>query len=200
MDGVHRAGASDLLYATVDLPPGGRGQCRRLLVVADGGPEKVWQQVYPVGMDERCRLRLAVRDRDSEEPVRDAHVARCFPWSLPDRYLSIRDKDGNELHLFGSIDEVPEASRQVVMEELAAQEFVPRILRVHEIDDSFDIIIWKADTDCGPVEFQVKHDEDIRLLGDNYVIIKDHSGMLFEVPDLDALDEKSRALIEDRLS
>ncbi len=134
------------------------------------------------------------------QSVSDCRVARCFPWSLPDRFLSVRDKDGNELHLFGSLDEVPDGTRQVLIDELAAQEFVPKILRVHEIDDSFEIVVWQADTDRGPVEFQVKDDEDIRVLGDSQVLVKDHNGMLFEIPNLEAMDEASRTLIEDRLS
>ena len=137
---------------------------------------------------------------DGRKPVKECRVARCFPWSMPERFISIRDKDGNELHLFGSIDDVPEGCRPVVTEELGAQEFVPKILRVHEIDDTFEIIVWKADTDRGPVEFQVKDDEDVRALTDDCVVIRDHAGMLFEIPDLNALDEKSRALVEDRLS
>jgi len=136
---------------------------------------------------------------EGAKPILDCRVARCFPWSIPDRHISIRDSDGNELHLFGSIQDVPEHSRELVIEELAAQEFIPKILRVHEINDTFEILIWKAETDRGPIEFQVR-DEDIRTLGDNHVVIKDDTGILFDVPDLGALDETSRLLIEDRLN
>ncbi|MBN1344904.1 MAG: DUF1854 domain-containing protein [Phycisphaerae bacterium] len=136
---------------------------------------------------------------DGRAPTKDCRIARCFPWTEPDRFISIRDKEGNELHLFGSIENVPAESRGVVEDELRAQEFVPRIRRVHAIDDTFEIMIWKADTDRGPVEFQVKDDEDIRVLGDDYVVVKDHTGMLFEIPDLRSLDERSRGLVEDRL-
>jgi len=137
---------------------------------------------------------------DGQKPVKECRVARCFPWSMPERFISIRNKDGNELHLFDSIEDVPEGCRPVVTEELGAQEFVPRILRVHEIDDTFEIIVWKADTDRGPVEFQVKDDEDVRALTDDCIVIRDHTGMLFEIPDIGELDERSRALVEDRLS
>ncbi len=137
---------------------------------------------------------------DGREPVANCRVARCFPWSLPDEFISVRDKDGNEVHLFRSIEDVPDDSRRILMDELLAQEFVPKILRVHEIDDTFDILVWKADTDHGPVEFQVKDDEDIRPISENRLVIKDHAGMLFEIPDLEVLDEHSRGLVEDRLS
>ena len=49
------------------------------------------------------------------------------------------------------------------------------------------------------MEFQVRYDEDVRPLGENRVVIKDHKGMLFEIPNLEALDETSWALVEDRL-
>jgi hypothetical protein len=136
---------------------------------------------------------------DGRDPIKDCRIARCFPWTEPDRFLSVRDKDGNELHLFGSIDNVPDESREVVEDELRAQEFVPKIRRVHEIDDTFEVMIWKVDTDRGPAEFQVKDDEDIRVLEGDYVVIKDHTGMLFEIPDLAGLDDRSQGLVEDRL-
>ena len=131
--------------------------------------------------------------------ISDCRVARCFPWSLPDQFISVRDNDGNEVHLFASLEGVVAASRRLLLAELAAQEFIPRIQRVHDIDDTFDILIWKVDTDRGRMEFQVRYDEDVRPLGENRVVIKDHKGMLFEIPNLEALDETSRALVEDRL-
>ena len=134
------------------------------------------------------------------KPVPECRVVRCLPWSLPDQYVSILDKEGNQVRLFRSLDEVPASCREVVTEELAAQYFVPRIDRVRRVDDSFDVLIWVVDTDSGPVEFQVKHDEDIRVLDNHRVIIGDHRGMLFEIPCLEKLDELSRGLVEDRLA
>ena len=44
------------------------------------------------------------------EPVVDATAARCFPWSLPESYISIRDAEGKELALLETLDELVAAS------------------------------------------------------------------------------------------
>jgi hypothetical protein len=138
---------------------------------------------------------------DATKPeVVGCRVERCFPWSMPDRHLSIRDKDGNELYLFDGLGAVPDAGLAVVLDELNRQEFVPRIERIRSVDDAFDITIWTVDTDRGAVEFQVKEDEDIRRLEDDRVLIRDHRGMRFEIADISALDAQSRMHLDERLS
>jgi hypothetical protein len=127
-------------------------------------------------------------------------VERCFPWSLPDEYLSIRDKDGKELLTLRRLADSPEDVRRLVSEELGVQEFIPRIRRILSVEDSFDVMIWKVETDRGPIEFLVKEDEDIRALEDDRAVIRDHRGMVFEIPSLSALDPRSRAFVEDRSS
>ncbi|NQU09508.1 DUF1854 domain-containing protein, partial [bacterium] len=133
-------------------------------------------------------------------PVAGVRVARCFPWSHADGYISIRNKEGHELCLFRSLTEATPATRRQIEEELARQEFLPRITVVEQVDDRFDVMAWKVQTDRGPIELQVEHGEDIRRLEDDRVLIKDHSGGWFVVPDLAAMDARSRRLLEERLA
>jgi len=151
----------------------------------------------PVRLVRDLRGDLVFRTDPQAEPIAGVRVVRCFPWSLPDRYISILDKDGNELFLFRTLDEAEPETRRLIEEELQKQEFVPRITAILSVDDQFDVLAWKVQTDRGPVELQIKSTEDIRRLDEKRVLIKDHAGGLFEVPDITQLDARSRRFIED---
>ena len=131
-------------------------------------------------------------------PVDGCTVARCFPWSVPDAYFSVRDKEGVERYLAPSLSDLEPESRRVAEEELAGIERPLQILAVRAVDDRFDIGVWQVDTERGAIEFQVRHEEDIRAVGGGRVVIRDHRGVVFVIPDLAALDTRSRQFVDDR--
>ena len=133
-------------------------------------------------------------------PVENVSVARCFPWSCRTGYVSLRDAEGSEVCLLRTFAGLDPATHQLLLDELAVQEFVPRITAVRAVDDRFDVMVWQVETDRGPLELQVSHAEDIRQLPSGQVLLKDHIGGLYEVSDLGALDVQSRRFIEDRLA
>lgn len=145
------------------------------------------------------RGRLVFRAGADAPPVEGVRVARCFPWSLRQGHVSIRDGEGRELHLIRSLEEAEAATRGLIEAELDAQEFVPRITAIRRVDDRAEIMLWQVETDRGPIELQVAHAEDVHAIEDGRVLIKDHSGGLFEVTDPAALDARSRCLLEDHL-
>ena len=145
------------------------------------------------------RGKLLLRCGENAEPVDDVRVARCFPWSLDGRYISIRNKDDEELYLFRTLDQAEPKTRELIERELAMQEFVPRITAVENIDDRYEVMAWKVQTDRGPIELQIKSADDIQLLDDGRIVIRDYAGGKFEVRDIEALDSHSRQLIEDHL-
>jgi len=126
-------------------------------------------------------------------------VARCFPWSFDGRYISIRNKDNEELYLFRTLDQAESKTRKLIEHELAMQEFVPRITAVENIHDRYELMAWKVRTDRGPIELQIKTTDDIQLLDDGRIVIKDYAGSKFEVRDIESLDSRNRQLIEDHL-
>jgi len=138
--------------------------------------------------------------REGWEPVKGVRVVRCFPWSMSDRYVSIREPgEGVELVLIRDLETVEAATRKLIDEELSAQDFVPRITKVEAVEDCFEVTAWRVQTDRGPVELQVRSADDIRYLDDRRVVIRDHAGGLFEIADLAALDERSRRWVEDHM-
>jgi hypothetical protein len=131
------------------------------------------------------------------EPVVDARVARCFPWSLPEAYIAIRDKEGKELALLRTLDDLDPASRAVVHRELADKIFNPKIHRITDHRNEFDVISITATTDRGEVTFQIRSRDDVRLLSDSRALFRDADGNTYELTDLAALDPASRKWLED---
>jgi hypothetical protein len=137
-----------------------------------------------------------VLSRQGEEDARDVRIRRAFPWSEPDRYISIRSADGKELALIENLGKISAEQRQLIEKQLEKWAFVPVITRIVGIDMRFGFQQWKVETDRGPVEFRVQEREDIRFLGDGRFSVKDVEGCIYELPSLAQLDEHSRLAVE----
>ena len=131
---------------------------------------------------------LAGRD----QPVRRARIARCFPWSVPERYISVCDEHGNELALLDGLDELDPDSRAVALDEMQRMVFNPKILRVLEFKHEFGLTTITAETDRGQVSFQIRSRDDVRILSPTRALFRDVDGNTYELPDLTALDASSR--------
>jgi hypothetical protein len=148
---------------------------------------------FSIEQDKQGKL---VLKRPGQDDVADVRIRRAFPWSHPERYISVRSAEGKELLLIEDLAAVPEQQRGVIREYLEKWAFIPRIQRVIEVDVRFGFQQWKVETDRGVAEFRVQEREDIRFLGDGRFSIKDVDGCIYEMPPLDQLDEKSRRAIE----
>ena len=151
-------------------------------------------KIESVGHDDAGQLVVKVAGRS--EPVCNARVARCFPWSLPDEYVSIHDADGKEAAMLKSLDELDDASRTVIDEELRDKVFNPKILAILDYKDEFGVTSIKAETDRGEVTFQIRNRDDVRVLSGTRALFRDVDGNTYELPDLMALTASERKHID----
>jgi len=150
-------------------------------------------QQFELIEDELNRLTLR---RAGEEDVKDIRVRRAFPWSGPGKHVSIRTSEGKELLLIDDLAGLDEPTRQRIERWLASNSFIPKIMRIDDVDVRFGYQQWKVRTDRGPIEFRVQEREDIRFLPDGRFSIKDADGNVYEMPRLDQLDSHSRGAVE----
>ena len=143
--------------------------------------------------DEQGKLTLR---RPGEEDIKDVRIRRAFPWSRPDRHVSIRSSEGKELLLIDDAATLSADVRQLIESNLSATVFIPRIARVDEVDVRFGYQQWKVQTDRGPADFRVQEREDIRFLPDGRFTLKDADGNLYELPRLADLDDHSLKSVE----
>ncbi len=154
-------------------------------------------KVQSITRNEAGQLTVCLEGRD--EPIPDARVARCFPWSLPETYISIRNKDGKEVALLKTLAELDPASRAIVQQELHDKVFNPRITRIVEHKTEFGVTSITAQTDRGPVTFQIRTRDDIRILSTTRLLFRDADGNTYEVADLLALDPASQEFLQNYL-
>jgi Domain of unknown function (DUF1854) len=121
---------------------------------------------------------------------------RAFPITHPTQWISLCDAEGREILSLESLAELAPAVRQTLEDELSLREFIPVIKRIESVSvDSFPSD-WEVATDRGPTRFTVDTEEDVRRLGPSRVMITDARRLRYQVPDVGALDTRSRRLLE----
>ncbi len=151
-------------------------------------------------LDESGRLTLEKRadgqlwaGLDGEE--RAVRVHRCFPWSEPGRFLSLRDTENEEFALVESVDELCAGSRRVLDEALVEAGFVLEVTGVIDVVEEVEIRIWKVETRQGVRTFQTRLDDWPSQIPGGGIVIKDVAGDLYHIANPDAMDAKSRKWI-----
>lgn len=145
-----------------------------------------------------------VRDAFGRLVLTDAHgvhhegvtPVRAFPIAAPDEGVSVVDAHGHELAWIARLSALPEAPRQLLLEELAHREFTPVIERLEAVSTFATPSTWAVVTDRGPAIFVLKSEDDIRRLPNGALLINSSHGVPFAVRDRLALDANSRRLLE----
>jgi len=152
------------------------------------------------GVEPETQLRLAHRadgqlwaSRGGEQMA--VRVRRAFPWSEPERFISLRDQGDREFALVADPATLDVGSRRALEAALDAAGFVFIVTAVQEIDEEVEIRTWRVATRQGPRSLQTRLDEWPRALPGGGLLIRDVAGDLYRIEDLAALDEKSRELL-----
>ena len=161
---------------------------------AEEAPKDEPQRIRRVERNEAGQIVLYMEGR--REPIDDARVARSFPWTFPDSYISIRTAEGKEIALLKSLDELPAGSREVLEQELRDKVFNPKIRRIIEWKSEFGVTSIQAETDRGEVSFQIRSRDDIRALSPTRALFRDVDGNTYELPDLTKLDPTSQKRLQ----
>ncbi len=138
------------------------------------------------------RLVLRQENGESETPVL---VASCFPWTHPRQFISLRDDKGKEQVLIDDLQQVEAPARELIEDELAERNFLPRLTGIEAITDEIELFHWKVTTAAGPRSFLTRRSDHPRKLANGDVLIKDVSNDLYLIPNPKGLDPKSLKLL-----
>ena len=128
--------------------------------------------------------------RTGEREVR-VQVHRCFPWTEPGRFVSLRDADEEEVALVRDAGELDARSRAALEDALAEAGFVLEVTLIHAVEEEVEIRAWQVETRQGSRSFQTRRDDWPRSVSDKGFLIRDVAGDLYHVRDADALDSES---------
>lgn len=119
---------------------------------------------------------------------------RCFPWSEPGRYVSLRDNDDDEVALVSDVGELKPDARRALAFSLLEAGFVMEIEAILELEEEIEIRTFKVRTRQGVRTFQTLRDEWPRELPGGGLLIRDVAGDLYVLRAAENLDARSRKL------
>jgi Domain of unknown function (DUF1854) len=122
-------------------------------------------------------------------------LRRCFPWTFPERYISLQTDDNTELAFVSDPAELSAASQAALSQALSEASFVFLIQRVHSVEEDFELRCFKVETPQGPRAFQTALDAWPRETPDGGLLIEDVAGDVFRIEDPSTLDPRSRELL-----
>ncbi len=133
---------------------------------------------------------------DEGESVHPVTPVRSFPMTAPDEGIALISRDGKELMWLESLKTLPEYSRRLIEEELAAREFMPEIHAIRHVSSHATPSHWQVTTDRGDTTLTLKGEEDIRRLSTGALLITDVHGVQYLIRDVSALSKASRRLLD----
>ncbi len=119
-------------------------------------------------------------------------IRKCFPWSEPNSFYSLRDENDKEVFLIEDLMNLDPASTKAIEEELVESGFILEITAIDEISKEFQLRNWKVKTHKGNRTFQTRLEDWPIELADNSILISDIAGDIYHITDITKLDAKSQ--------
>ena len=134
-------------------------------------------------------LRLTLKD---DKSVLRIKARRCFPYSMPDRLISLRDGSDGEIGIIANLCDLPKDYRRWIEDDLEMRYYVPQVKSIKTIRQRFGGIEWHVDTDRGPKRLITKgvHDTMTEVEIGRFVVT-DVDGNRYEIAT-EKLDPQSR--------
>ena len=134
-------------------------------------------------------ITLTVRGDGEPERYERVNAFRAFPLSAADRYISLRDREGDEIGIVESLADLAPEQAALLGDELDRRYFTPLIERVEALKEEFGYSYWTVDTDAGRRRFTVQSGKNnVTVVDERRLVIVDVDGNRFEVPDYTRLD------------
>ena len=121
---------------------------------------------------------------------------RAFPISLRDRYISLRDEDGNELGMIREPDELDVESRKLLVEALSWRYFTPTIREIVSLKEKLGIVEWEVVTDRGSKRFLSRSLLESLKETDAGLMVTDVENNRYEIRRDVELDARSDGILE----
>lgn len=124
-------------------------------------------------------------------------LIRSYPYSLTEEYICVHDLEDNEIGILRTLDELDEKSHKACTEELERRYYCPTVTQVKSIKERMGHFYFETIIDNRPKKFTVRDiTRNLRRSTDNALLIFDMDGNRYIIPLFDAIEEKSKRLLE----
>ena len=125
---------------------------------------------------------------------------RLFPLSGLEKYITLLDREGEEVAIIRDLRTLPPNERKIIEECLAEYYLIPKITKIDDLTEKFGMLTMYAQTDRGEVKIEMRGIiHSLKLLYGKRVLVRDTNDNRYEIPDITALDKKSRKFIDSYL-
>jgi hypothetical protein len=116
---------------------------------------------------------------------------------MPEEYISVQNKDQEELALIKSLSDLPDEAAALVCEELERKYYTPKLKKILTLKETRGFSFWQVLTDAGELSFTLQDTfRSIVCVGEKRLLLLDVNGNRFEIADVGKLDRKSYKKIE----
>ena len=140
---------------------------------------------------------LTLMSDDGETVYDRVWLHLVFPYDLTDEFISVQNKDQEEIGIIRRLSDFDETTAQILQAELDRKYFVPKITKILTLKERHGFSYWKVDTDIGEMELSFQDTyKSITRVGSDRAFVTDISGNRFEIVSLEGLDRYSRKKLE----
>jgi hypothetical protein len=135
---------------------------------------------------------------EGERSIVAPRFLRALPLTDPDLYISIREQEpgGKEVGLLRNWKRLDRQSREIVQAELDRRYLHAVIKRIISAQTLFGVAVCDFETDRGVRQVTFRDARDnVVYLGESRILLTDAEGNRYDIPDIAALDQRSRALL-----
>jgi hypothetical protein len=155
---------------------------------------------FEIYMKENQQLYYREGDGSDGRKETEVFIKKCFPWSGPNRFLSLRDKDDNEICLIESFEDLDPETGAIIKRYLEIVEFVMEITHIRQIEEDLELRRYEVQTVQGDRTFQTELEAWPEVRTDGSILIKDVGGDLFRIKAVSNLDSKSQKILQTYVS
>ena len=121
---------------------------------------------------------------------------RCFPFTLPEKYVSLRDAENEEIGVIREMSSLGKEYRKWIEEMLELRYFLPRITSIVSVRTKRGAVEWKVNTDYGERDFVTWGLGDtMQEVKPEWYLVSDVDGNRYQICIAD-LDAESAAKLE----
>lgn len=122
---------------------------------------------------------------------------RSFPFDRPNEYISVQNKDQEELGLIRRISDFDGDGVKLINDELERKYYTPSVSKILTLKETRGFSFWRVMTDSGELSFTLQDtSKSIVRIGADRAFIFDICGNRYEIESLSALDKNSYRKLE----